>query len=119
MLEQNVAGKSDEQTPLKREDWMNIKTVFPCVFNDKSMSTKTGKNDDKPNLDILGQTDKELNPYWKNGGSGLPEENSIKAEPVMDVNWLRKSLQRAKEQAISEGRSLEEIAAERWGVSIY
>ena len=115
LLDQNVASKSDEQTPLKREDWMNIKNVFPCVFNEKSVSINTGKNDDKPNLDILGQTNKELNPYWKNGGTGLPEENSAKAEPVMDVNWLRKSLQRAKEQAMSEGRSLEEIAAERWG----
>ena len=31
--------------------------------------------------------------------------------------WLKKALQRAKEQALDENRSLEEVAAERWGVS--
>lgn len=113
---QNVADKLNEQASLKREDWMNIKTVFPCVFNEKpATSTNIGKIDDKPDLDKLGQTDKELNPYWKNDGNGLPKENLIKEQPVIDVNWLRKSFQRAKEQAINENRSLADVAAERWG----
>ncbi|XP_017889283.1 CWF19-like protein 2 [Ceratina calcarata] len=99
----------------KREDWMSMKSLFPCVFNEKK--TKPPGENDKPNLDELGQSNRELNPYWKNGGSGLPEENVRKADTlqVMDVKWLKKSLRRAKEQAENENRSLEEIAAERWG----
>ncbi|CAK9804972.1 CWF19-like protein 2 [Anthophora quadrimaculata] len=105
---------SKEQEPLKREDWMNMKSIFPCVFNEKKAES-SGKNLDKPDLDSLGQSDRELNPYWRNGGNGLPKERSTKVEQPMDVNWLKRSLQRAKEQAKSENRSLEEIAAERWG----
>lgn len=113
---QNVTDKFNKEAPLKREDWMNIKTIFPCVFNEKpATSTSIGKTDDKPDLDKLGQTDKELNPYWKNNGNGLPNENLVKEETIIDVNWLRKSFQRAKEQAINENRSLEDIATERWG----
>ena len=33
------------------------------------------------------------------------------------LTWLRKSYQRCVEQAREEGRPLEELAAERWGVS--
>jgi hypothetical protein len=31
--------------------------------------------------------------------------------------WLKKSFQRAKEQAQEEGKSLEEVVSQRWGVS--
>lgn len=33
------------------------------------------------------------------------------------AGWLRRALRRAQEQAASENRTLEEVAAERWGVS--
>lgn len=33
------------------------------------------------------------------------------------VGWLRRALKRAEEQAADEGRSVEDVAAERWGVS--
>ena len=67
-----------------------------------------------------------MNPYWKDGGTGLPQEepgSSQKTERstalVGDggLSWLKKAFLRAKEQAQEEGRSLEDIAAERWGVS--
>ncbi len=32
------------------------------------------------------------------------------------LGWLKKAYQRAKEQAKEENKSLEEVAAERWGV---
>lgn len=32
------------------------------------------------------------------------------------VDWLQRALKRTKEQAANEGRSMEEVAAERWGV---
>ena len=71
-----------------------------------------------------GTHEKELNPYWKDGGSGLPQER-LEVKPVTKttgvgdsgLTWLRKSYQRCVEQAREEGRPLEELAAERWGVS--
>ncbi|XP_069971916.1 CWF19-like protein 2 [Penaeus vannamei] len=59
---------------------------------------------------------RELNPYFKNGGTGLPEEESQQNASVgLDGAWLRRALQRAKEQAEKENKSLEEVAAQRWG----
>ncbi|XP_038840399.1 CWF19-like protein 2 isoform X2 [Salvelinus namaycush] len=64
----------------------------------------------------------ELNPFWKDGGSGLPPEEKAsnvltKAATVDDggLGWLRKSYQRMREQAEREQRSLEVIVAERYG----
>ncbi|XP_076002698.1 CWF19-like protein 2 isoform X2 [Genypterus blacodes] len=64
----------------------------------------------------------ELNPYWKDGGSGLPPEEKLstavkKGEAVNDggVGWLKKSLQRMKEQAQREQRSLDDVVTERYG----
>jgi hypothetical protein len=72
-----------------------------------------------------GTHEKELNPYWKDGGTGLPEEQKKSTgKPASagvgdaGLSWLKKSYQRCVEQAKEEGRPLEELAAERWGVSI-
>ena len=70
---------------------------------------------------------RELNPYWKNGGTGMPTELVDHNPPAPIVlkssasdgglSWWRKAYQRCCELAESEGRNLEEIAAERYGVS--
>lgn len=71
----------------------------------------------------MGQHVNELNPYWKDGGTGLPEENvAPKTKPSQTIgdgglSYLRKAFIRAKEQAAESGRSLEDIISERWGVS--
>lgn len=114
----SVQESTQKKESPKREEWMSLNTLFPCISNmsneDKKKSRKIEENSimAKP-----GQSSKELNPYWKNGGSGLPQEDTVKesTEKIMDPNWLKKSLHRAKEQAAREGRSLEEVAAERWG----
>lgn len=36
-----------------------------------------------------------------------------------DLNWLRSSYQRAQEQAEEQGKSLEEVVSQRWGVSLH
>jgi hypothetical protein len=77
----------------------------------------------------LGQSDRELNPYWRDGGTGLPQEKTaeeygnkesqtvpVKSTGDHGVDWLQRALKRSKEQAAKEGRSVEEVAAERWGV---
>lgn len=65
----------------------------------------------------------ELNPYWKDGGTGLPEELSSKND-VLDsmtgdagLGWLHKAMQRCIEMAKEENRTVEEVVAERHGVS--
>uniref|UniRef100_A0A7N6FJS0 CWF19-like protein 2 n=1 Tax=Anabas testudineus TaxID=64144 RepID=A0A7N6FJS0_ANATE len=64
----------------------------------------------------------ELNPYWKDGGTGLPPEEiagtALKKGAVVNdggLSWLRKSYQRMKEQAEREQRSLNDVVAERYG----
>jgi len=66
---------------------------------------------------------KELNPYWKNDGKGLPSEeekgglragSSGRLPPPPGVgdggaSWRMKALKRAQEQAAREGRKLDEV----------
>ena len=71
------------------------------------------------------QHTRELNPYWKDGGSGVPEDKpaaiSVPQGPSAagdaGLSWLRKAYDRCKQQALDEGRSLEDVAADRYGVS--
>jgi hypothetical protein len=70
-----------------------------------------------------GQHSREVNPYWKEGGIGLPEteptKNTKPSAYVMGdcgVGWLKKAYNRCFEQAKEENRSVEEIAAEKYGV---
>ncbi|XP_028519021.1 CWF19-like protein 2 [Exaiptasia diaphana] len=103
--------------------------LFPC-FAGSSKSEQQEKNESiekiqeeeqKPlTIDLAGQHSRELNPYWKNGGTGLPAEKvevaKSDSETIMyDVKWLKKALQRSKEQAEVEGRSLEDVVSDRWG----
>ena len=74
-----------------------------------------------------GQHFRELNPYWKDGGAGVPEVKPAAAASTPPVpsaagdgglSWLRKALDRCKQQARDEARSLEDVAADRYGVSV-
>ncbi|XP_022158360.1 CWF19-like protein 2 homolog isoform X2 [Momordica charantia] len=69
---------------------------------------------------------KELNPYFKENGTGYPEAsdgtklNTDTVPPPRVVgdggaSWRLKALKRAEEQAAREGRKLEEVVEERWG----
>jgi len=71
------------------------------------------------------RSSRELNPYWKDGGMGLPaEDTDHNPQPPSTVgrmndgglSWWRKAYQRCTELAAEENRPLEEIAAERYGV---
>lgn len=69
---------------------------------------------------------RELNPYYKDNGSGYPEDEDgtkaggdrlLSASVVGDggASWRLKALKRAQEQAAREGRKLEEVVEDRWG----
>ncbi|XP_021916125.1 CWF19-like protein 2 isoform X2 [Zootermopsis nevadensis] len=120
---------------LERDEWMTLPGLFPSTSH-KRLQLQSGRmskaeeqrQEERYLLNTLGQSDRELNPYWKDGGTGLPygrkdKEQLIKesemspAKSVGDrgVGWLRRALKRAEEQAADEGRSVEDVAAERWG----
>lgn len=101
---------------------MNLPGSFLCSSQEKKQRKKDEEKNNRETciLSEPGQSKNELNPYWKNGGTGLPQVDDWerkKSKPA-DPTWLKRALQRAREQAIEEGRSLEEVAAERWGVRI-
>ncbi len=71
-----------------------------------------------------GQSEREINPFWKDGGKGLPEakRNLPTVKPgIADggAGWLRKAFQRIVERAKQEDRSVADLAAEKWGVSCH
>ena len=67
------------------------------------------------------QSERELNPYWKSGGTGMPEDNKVsearKNVSIGDngLTWWTKALERCHELAREQGKSVEEVAAERYG----
>jgi len=119
---ENLVDYRAQENQLKRDEWMNVESFIPYLSksNVKSQGLDTRKENKTEILSSKpGQSDRELNPYWKDGGNGLPQNNLEKSDnpKILDANWLKKSLRRAKEQAFRDGKCLEEIAAERWGVS--
>lgn len=111
---------------------MNIEDMIPTVSAKEHRAQRRGERSGPAGqrektlrtIDEPGQHHRELNPYWKEGGTGLPKEDeAIPAEPALassavgdgGLKWLRRSYQRVREQAAEEGRSMEEVAAERYG----
>ena len=77
--------------------------------------------------------ERELNPFWKDGGDGKPTEEAEAERPKLapgaallsagksggvgdgGASWRLKALRRAKERAAEEGKSLAEVVGDRWG----
>jgi len=117
----------EEDTPLQRDNWMEMPLLSSIAGQSTSRAEireekelkrreEAKKAEQKPGSHV-----RELNPFWKDGGKGLPEEkptSEVKPKAVAGdggKSWLRRAYKRAVEQAAEEGRSLEEVAAERWG----
>ncbi|NXA38847.1 C19L2 protein, partial [Eudromia elegans] len=124
-----ISEQSDtkEEPSLQREEWMTFD--FMSMKTMSATSVKTEKQKEKilerqraQEIEQAKLSERELNPYWKDGGTGLPpEENeaaAVKKVTVVEdagLSWLRKSYRRMKEQAEREKRNFEEIVAERYG----
>ncbi|KAK6172433.1 hypothetical protein SNE40_016083 [Patella caerulea] len=112
-------------TVLKRDSWMEAPLDFlPLTsrqeIRDKQTAEKEKEEKKESVIEQMGQHARELNPYWKDGGAGLPSEKQEKEKSVPKIGdggaeWLKKSYARCKEQAREEGRSFEELVSEKWG----
>ncbi|XP_025955955.1 CWF19-like protein 2 isoform X2 [Dromaius novaehollandiae] len=125
----NVNEQSDttKEPSLQREEWMTLD--FMSLKTTSAASVKAEKHKEKileqqkaQEIEQVRLSERELNPYWKDGGTGLPPEEgeaaSVKKVTVVEdagLSWLRKSYRRMKEQAEREKRDFEEIVAERYG----
>ncbi|XP_032764585.1 CWF19-like protein 2 [Rattus rattus] len=102
-------------------DFMSIKTVSSSSLKAEKETLRQIEREKTQALEQSKLLERELNPYWKDGGTGLPPENCIlpvtKAGGVEDggLSWLRKSCQRMKEQAQKENRNFEDIVTEKYG----
>ncbi|XP_039912636.1 CWF19-like protein 2 [Hirundo rustica] len=118
---------SAKDPSLQREEWMNLnfmslKTMSVAAVKGERHKEKVLERQKAQELEQAMLSERELNPYWKDGGTGLPpekdEEASVKKVTVVEdagLSWLRKSYQRMKEQAEREKRNFEEVVAERYG----
>lgn len=115
---------------VKRDDWM----LMPMAPSSLSLAIINGKQSaaqDQPMsaklqcADKPGQHPREINPFWKGGGTGLPEgekhSSASEQKPsgskvnAAGRSWMLRAYKRALEQSETEDRSLEDIARERWG----
>ncbi|KAF7273969.1 hypothetical protein GWI33_013345 [Rhynchophorus ferrugineus] len=77
----------------KREDWMSLSLSFSSVSN---LDRRRQREEDKKLMKEKEQYDprkcsKELNPYWKDGGDGLPKFKKPKYEDSDDNITSRRS----------------------------
>ncbi|XP_009475113.1 PREDICTED: CWF19-like protein 2 [Nipponia nippon] len=123
----NKQSDAVKEPSLQRDEWMNLdftslKTTSLAAVRGERHKEKILERQKAQELEQAMLSERELNPYWKDGGTGLPPEKdeaaSVKKVTMVEdagLSWLRKSYQRMKEQAEREKRNFEEIVAERYG----
>jgi hypothetical protein len=105
-------AESISSAPLQRDEWMSVPSLLP-IFSKSSMPhvKRTSLNKDeeiarKIMMEKPGQTSRELNPYWKNGGTGLPpekrEEESSKSHETPNDHEGSRSCSDGKKQRTSD-----------------
>uniref|UniRef100_A0A8C6WS24 CWF19 like cell cycle control factor 2 n=1 Tax=Neogobius melanostomus TaxID=47308 RepID=A0A8C6WS24_9GOBI len=121
------SSDSSELFVLQRDEWMTfdflaMKTTSTTERRAEKDKQKEEERAKAQAIEQAGLHKLELNPFWKDGGSGLPSEETAdkvvqKASVVNDggLSWLRKSYQRMKEQAEREQRSLSDVVSARYG----
>lgn len=67
------------------------------------------------------EVQRELNPYFANGGTGLPPQQSTpESHSILNAkssNWRQRALMRAQERARMEGKDVNEFLKDHWGVT--
>ena len=116
--EENVPN----EVPSKRQDWMEMAgDLFGVPATGRKEQGQKGETEkqkrrrEEEEAHKIKQDRLELNPNLK--PAGMQREENSSAAKIGDGGalWLKKAFKRAQERAQAEGRSIEEIAAERWG----
>ncbi|XP_063807643.1 CWF19-like protein 2 isoform X2 [Pseudophryne corroboree] len=117
--ETGPAAERDEWMTL---DFMSLKATSTAALRAEKQKEKAVEREKAEAVEKEKLQARELNPFWRDGGSGLPPEEgdvtSVKKVQLVEdggLSWLKKSLQRMKEQSEKEKRSLEDIVAQRYG----
>ncbi|XP_058519945.1 CWF19-like protein 2 isoform X1 [Ochotona princeps] len=126
-VKDDTLEKEDGSQVIQRDEWMTLdfmsaKTVSSSSLRAERESLRKAEQEKAQALEQSKLSERELNPYWKDGGTGLPPEDCgvssvTKVSGVEDggLSWLKKSYQRMKEQAEKQNKNLEDIVAERYG----
>ncbi|XP_056634683.1 CWF19-like protein 2 homolog [Diorhabda sublineata] len=71
----NTKTENEQESNPQREEWMNIQTKFYTTSNsDRKREREEQKRIEREKQQYDPRTcDRELNPYWKQGGDGLPK----------------------------------------------
>lgn len=118
----NEEKKPEEKPNVKKLSSFHEESMWNDLFSDKHATEKQRNvvRKDRDILDKPGQSVRELNPYWKDGGNGLPptrDEYLSKGERNNDVKYLKALLKKAMEVSETTGESVANIVYEEWGVS--
>ncbi|XP_074160456.1 CWF19-like protein 2 isoform X1 [Sminthopsis crassicaudata] len=124
-VKKEESNKTEDSQNVQRDEWMtfdfmSIKTVSSSSLKAEKQIAKKTEQEKAQAIEQSRLSERELNPYWKDGGTGLPPEDtnpSPVAKVVEDggLSWLKKSYQRMKEQAEKQNRNFEDVVAERYG----
>ncbi|TNN07927.1 CWF19-like protein [Schistosoma japonicum] len=111
--DQNLQGKATKKNEVQENNWVTDVNSLDCfldTFTSKSnrnKGTKTGQNSHKVT---------ELNPYLKDGGSGLPSDGVASKSLLTEENklWLYKSFIRCVDSSKETGVGLRDVLLQRW-----
>ncbi|CAH8562865.1 unnamed protein product [Heterobilharzia americana] len=109
----NLPETPSEKSTIQENSWItNINSMdsFFDTFTSKSRGNKMNK------VNQNNSAMNELNPYLKDGGSGLPinEPSSKSILTKENQSWLYKSFSRCVETSEETGVSLREVLLQRW-----
>lgn len=120
-IEQAPAANVENAAPkLQRASWMTDAPdgglLSHVIRSDKQEQQPAEETKKLPNI-----LNRELNPYYKDGGNGLPEHQTS-SEITATVGdggaaWKAKALLRAQERAKEENANVDQVLGERWGVT--
>ncbi|XP_065882007.1 uncharacterized protein [Euphorbia lathyris] len=125
--EKDEGSQFSEKVEITRKemglDWM----LRPAESTDRGPAMYSDDEPEEPPVENINKVNpRELNPYFKDNGSGYPDDaeeprvgkDKLPSSSVVGdggASWRMKALKRAQEQAAREGRNLEQVVEERWG----